>query len=262
MARRKRGEESWHCLKEWDKGTAPSERLAALILQSEGFRSVDPSHPLGGPDGRKDLVCDSKDKKWIVGVYFPRGDIKFSQIKKKFTEDIKGVKTNKADGFIFFTNQEISLGERKKLRDIEEKIEIDVFHLERISAILNSTACYGIRLDFLDIDMTKEEQLAFIAHKDAALIRIEQLNREILTRLESKELGGKEKSKQTSHTPYRVTPVISAPMRTGFISWELFHTCSSCRFGYIVDDPTENTALKLTDQSTITCPNCGNIEQY
>lgn len=262
MVRRTRGEETWHRLKEWDRGTAPSERLAALLLQVEGFQSVDPSHPLGGPDGLKDLLCDNKNKSWVVGVYFPRGEVKFSKIKKKFTEDIKGVKANHADGFIFITNQELSLAEREKLLEFANKIEIELFHLEKISAILNSTACYGIRLDFLDIEMTKEEQLAFIAHRDAGLIRIEKKQNEILTRLDSKELGGKEKSKPTPHTPYRVTPVISASMLSGFMYYEVVHKCSSCSFGYIVDDPSRNAAVIWTGESTITCPNCGNVEKY
>lgn len=262
MARRTQGEETWHRLKEWNKGTAPSERLAALLLQSEGFQSVDPIHPLGGPDGLKDLVCDRGGKKWVVGVYFARKEVKYSQIKKKYTEDLKGVNTNQADGFIFFTNQELTLGEREIFRELANTVEIDLFHLERISAILNSTACYGIRLDFLDMEMTKEEQLAFIAQKDAVLIRLEQKQNEILTRISSKELGGKEKPEQTAHSQYRVTPVISASMVSGFLNMEVFHTCSSCRFGYIIDDLTANAVLKLTGQATITCPNCGNIEKY
>ncbi|MCH7517040.1 MAG: hypothetical protein IIB08_07970 [Bacteroidetes bacterium] len=126
MGRRSKGEETWHRLKEWDRGTAPSERLAALLLEVEGYQSVDPSHPLGGPDGLKDLVCDNKNKRWVVGVYFPRGEVKFAQIKKKFAEDIKGVGANKADGFIFIINQELSLAERKKLRQIKNNVDIEL----------------------------------------------------------------------------------------------------------------------------------------
>ena len=49
--RRSDGRETWHRLLEWDKGQAPAERLAAVVLFSDGFRNVDPSHPLGGRDG-------------------------------------------------------------------------------------------------------------------------------------------------------------------------------------------------------------------
>lgn len=49
----------------------------------------------------------------------------------------------------------------------------DLFHLERVASILDSPPCYGIRLEFLDLEMTKAEQLAFIASRDVALQRIE-----------------------------------------------------------------------------------------
>ena len=49
--RRAEGRETFYRLLEWDKGQAASERLAALILEQEGFRDIDPSHPLGGKDG-------------------------------------------------------------------------------------------------------------------------------------------------------------------------------------------------------------------
>ena len=46
--RRNDGRETWFRLLEWDKGQTPAERLAAIILTNEGFRNIDPSHPLGG----------------------------------------------------------------------------------------------------------------------------------------------------------------------------------------------------------------------
>ena len=42
------GRETFNRLLNWDRGQAPSERLAAIILSKEGFKGVDPSHPLGG----------------------------------------------------------------------------------------------------------------------------------------------------------------------------------------------------------------------
>lgn len=40
------GRETFNRLLNWDRGQAPSERLAAIILSKEGFKGVDPSHPL------------------------------------------------------------------------------------------------------------------------------------------------------------------------------------------------------------------------
>src|SRR5258708_40060829 len=47
----RRFDETWHLLLEWTMEQAPSERMAALILDEEGFESIDPAHPLGGRDG-------------------------------------------------------------------------------------------------------------------------------------------------------------------------------------------------------------------
>lgn len=75
--RRNDGRETWHRLLEWDKGQAPAERLAAVVLLSDGdgFRNVDPSHPLGGRDGLKDLILANNGTKWIGAVYFRKGQI-------------------------------------------------------------------------------------------------------------------------------------------------------------------------------------------
>jgi hypothetical protein len=40
---------------------------------------------------------------------------------------------------------------------------VDTFHLERIASILDSPSMYGVRLEFLDIEMTREEQVAFFS---------------------------------------------------------------------------------------------------
>ena len=157
------GKETWHRLLAWDRGQAPAERLAALILHGEGFCDIDPSHPLGGKDGLKDMVLSYKGEKWIAGVYFPRGQQTFSEIKDKFEHDIKGIDATNSSGFLFVTNQELRLAERKQLVDMFPEVDVDIYHLERIASLLNSPQNYGTRLDFLDIDMTKEEQLAFFS---------------------------------------------------------------------------------------------------
>src|SRR2546430_1257704 len=95
------GRETWRRLLAWDKGQAPAERLAGHILRLEGFSSVNPSHPLGGPDGLKDIVCIRDDKKWIGAAYFPREQQSLTEISKKLAGDILGVSANKVDGIAF-----------------------------------------------------------------------------------------------------------------------------------------------------------------
>lgn len=171
--RRTDGRETWYRLLEWDKGQTPAERLAAIILNSEGFRNIDPSHPLGGKDGLKDMVLSYQAKKWIGAVYFPRGQQDFAEIKKKFSHDLEGVKKNNANGIAFVTNQELRLGERKELSEIDKDIDVQIYHLERIATLLNSPTNYGIRMEFLDIEMSKEEQLAFFANQSQKISDIE-----------------------------------------------------------------------------------------
>ena len=41
---------------------------------------IDPSHPLGGKDGLKDMTLSFEGKRWIGAVYFPRGQQTFTVI--------------------------------------------------------------------------------------------------------------------------------------------------------------------------------------
>ena len=167
------GRETFNRLLNWDRGQAPSERLAAIILSKEGFKGVDPSHPLGGKDGLKDMVLSFNGKRWIGAVYFPRGQQSFSDIKSKFSHDLSGIDANNAEGLVFVTNQEIRLSERKILTEIAPEVDVQIYHLERIASLLNTPSCYGIRMEFLDIEMSKEEQLSFFADNEQRLARIE-----------------------------------------------------------------------------------------
>lgn len=146
-----RWDETWHRLLEWTNGQGPSERLAAQVLQHEGFRSLDPSHPLGGKDGGKDAICKKDNKRWAMAVYFPRGQQSFADIAKKFDDDLNGAKSNQAQGFAFVTNQELRLAERKTLTDKWAGC-VDLLHLERLTAILDTPAMATVRKQFLGID--------------------------------------------------------------------------------------------------------------
>ena len=169
------GRETFSRLLNWDRGQAPSERLAAVLLSNEGFKGLDPSHPLGGKDGLKDMTFSFEGKRWIGAVYFPRGQQSFTAIQDKFIHDLEGVAVNNAEGLAFVTNQELRLSERKILSELNPKIDVQIYHLERIASLLNTPPFYGIRMEFLDIEMTKEEQLSFFADNNQRLSRIESV---------------------------------------------------------------------------------------
>ncbi len=164
--------------------------MATVVLLSDGFRNVDPSHPLGGRDGLKDMILTNNGAKWIGAVYFPRGQKSFSDIKSKFEHDLEGVKQNKANGIVFITNQELRLSERKELTEIDDDIiDVQIYHLERLATLLNSPENYGVRMEFLEIEMNKEEQLAFFANQNQKISNIEATLEKLTIGLEEYKLS-------------------------------------------------------------------------
>lgn len=138
-----RWDETWHRLREWTSGQAPSERLAVQVLQHEGFTGLDPSHPLGGKDGGKDASCVKDGRRCAMAVYFPRGEQPFSAIQKKFRSDLDAARTSDAEGFAFVTNQELRLAERRLLYEAWPE-HVELFHLETLTAILDDPSMAAV----------------------------------------------------------------------------------------------------------------------
>lgn len=148
----RRWDETWHRLREWTSGQGPAERLAVQILLAEGFEEVDPSHPLGGKDGGKDVVCVRAGVRYIGAFYFPRGQGPFADIESKFRSDLKATQErNDAQAFVFVTNQELRLAERESL-EAAWPDHVSLYHLERVTSLLDQPALASIRAQFLNID--------------------------------------------------------------------------------------------------------------
>ena len=152
-------------LKLWRGDQVRAERLVAALLHIEGFTSVDPQCPLGGPDGLKDVLCEKNGWKYVAAAYFPTTDQTLGAVERKFKHDLDGVKSNSANGIVFITNQQLSPAEREGLIDeaASKGHAAIVYHLERVRAVLDSPSGYGIRLEYLDVEMQREEQLSFFA---------------------------------------------------------------------------------------------------
>ncbi len=88
-----------------------------------------------------------------MAVYFPRGQQRFADIRKKFVADFRGVQRNSADGMAFVTNQEVSLAERAQLKESVDG-PTQIYHLERVSALLDQPSMALVRSNFLLIDPT------------------------------------------------------------------------------------------------------------
>lgn len=150
-------------LRDWRFGQTQSERLCASLLHSEGYDSVDPQNPLGGPDGGKDMLCEKGGQRYVAACYFPPTNQEFKSIKQKILHDSQGVDRNNAEGLVFFVNQTITPGQRLELSQAIEPNSLELYHIERMLSILNSPKGYGIRLEFLRIPMSNEEQLGLLS---------------------------------------------------------------------------------------------------
>jgi fido (protein-threonine AMPylation protein) len=153
-------------LRDWRGGSIGAERLAAALLTIEGFTDIVPQAPLGGGDGRKDILARRDGLLWVVAVYFPPTPQKYSEVTKKFKDDLAGVAMNQADAFAFFVNQPLTLDERAELVALPQH-PVEVYFLERVRAILDSPRGYGTRLEYLRIKMEIEEQVAFFSELHA-----------------------------------------------------------------------------------------------
>jgi hypothetical protein len=56
----------------WRDGSTQAERLAAAVLRLSGYEEIDPQNPLGGPDGKKDILCQKGGLTWVAARRFSR----------------------------------------------------------------------------------------------------------------------------------------------------------------------------------------------
>ena len=136
----------------WTGDSGAAERLAAQVLLASGFQDPDPSHPYGGPDGGRDAIFTRDHERWAMAVYFPHGEKPLSEVKAKFTSDIDAAKKHEPKGVAFVTNQEITLGERRELIGLVGDVDVVIFHVEKVAALLDQPSMVGVRQQFLGID--------------------------------------------------------------------------------------------------------------
>jgi len=266
MARRQtEGSETWKRLLEWGRGQKASERMSLHIVRFEGYACIDPSHPLGGKDGKKDAVCLRDNSKWIVACYFPRGQQDFKITKEKFKSDMKGITKNDAIGIAFVTNQELRISERKEMILCNEGFETDIFHLERVANILDYPFNYGIRLEFLDIEMTKEEQLSFFS---ATNKQIEEIHGLILRAQKSEpikiELEKIRHEMNANKESVKSKPRYGIPIEHSIYSVDpspFLNRCSYCNYGYLIPGYAYRSSATAGYSNMFACPKCGNVEE-
>jgi fido (protein-threonine AMPylation protein) len=152
----------------WRSGATQAERLAAALLRIEGYADVEPQAPLGGPDGRADILCFRGDYAFVAAVYFPPTLQSFSDVFDKFDHDLAGATSRSRNAFAFFTNQRLTLGERGSLkqRALEKNLECEIYDVERIAGALDEPAGYGLRAAYLGLPMADAEQISYFARRE------------------------------------------------------------------------------------------------
>src|SRR5580704_7703175 len=114
----------------WRGAQHESERMCAQLLLLAGYRELDPSHPLGGPDRTKDAVCQKGGERWVMAVYFTRNEVEYNDVEAKLKDDAKGIAKNGATGIVFFTNNKLTISERDTLSAIITGTghKVDLYH--------------------------------------------------------------------------------------------------------------------------------------
>jgi hypothetical protein len=151
----------------WERSSAKGEYLAAQVLRLEKFTRIDPIHPLGGPDGKKDLICYWQDVRCVAACWFPNNSHEKTEAEllEKFEQDLAGVSQNGARGFVFVTNVAVRDGLRQQLDAMARQLGClfcHIYHREALVPILDNGLGVGIRLLVLGIEMAAEEQQAFV----------------------------------------------------------------------------------------------------
>jgi hypothetical protein len=237
-----------------------------VFLSMNGFSNADPSHPLGGPDGLKDLICERDGKKWIAAAYFPKGQKGFKEIRKKFEHDLKGVEKNSAEGIAFVTNQELSLGEREELGSVRSETLSDIFHLERLACTLNTAHFYGVRLEFLDIEMTKEDQLSFFATVQGQMTEIQAavtaLGKAANGKTEGNQAAGLNKELGQRPSLKRVTTFSLPTSGLMGLHGPKPQRCNKCEDIFLVDDSYKFSGRFLFEPKLVRCPSCSKVQTF
>lgn len=179
-------------LRGWlDSNQVQRERVCAQLLPMLGpYSDVEPRRPKGGRDGARDLQAIFSDQFIIWAAVGFRNSAKDDNedkawAKKKFKEDLGAAleENQSLQGFVFITNIDLTPGEQDELKETAKGkglSHVAVFIRERLRLALDSVEGWGYRLQFLDIEMTREEQLAFIERFGARLERMLEKQREEL----------------------------------------------------------------------------------
>jgi hypothetical protein len=164
-------------LRSWLNGRQPDrEGLCLALLPHLGpFSQCSPRRPAGGPDGGRDIEAYYSDSNGGFPVWAAVGFVNDASrsardrtaAKKKFRSDLDTALKEKPDlkGFAYLTNVDLTPGDCQDLEQSGKKRGLDVvrvFDFEQLRAALDGPAGLLARLQYLDIPMSKTEQLVLL----------------------------------------------------------------------------------------------------
>ena len=164
-------------LRSWLNARQPEQEAMCLqLLPTLGpYTRCQPRRPKGGSDGGRDLQAVFEDRFEVWGAVgfmndasSNRGDR--TQIERKFKTDFaSALEENRyLKGFVFFTNVDLTCSAKDKLREWARSQSASLEHLEiyDFEVIRSQLDCpEGLitRLQFLDIEMSKTEQVGLFS---------------------------------------------------------------------------------------------------
>lgn len=233
-------------LTNWEKGSGDAERLCADLLRLEAFEDVDPQHPLGGPDGGKDILCNKDGNTFVAAVHFPREAIRFTATTAKFASDLDESLKHNRSGFIFLTNQDLTAGERNSLElaAAAKGKRCIIYHRERLRVMLDSPAGYGLRLRHLHVPMSNEEQAAFFAASGQSLTEALKAHTRAIDSLSQRiNRFGRQGLELVATT---AAVVASAVRNERTHVGAMLEAAAAASFERAVEDPSEAVSTELT----------------
>ncbi|TBL75121.1 hypothetical protein [Paenibacillus thalictri] len=145
----------------------------AILAIDKRFSEVRPRHPRGGPDGGRDIEAIYRDNQLAYGAIGFVNQANDSEeqkktIKAKFESDLNSALSadHKPSVFVFFTNINLTIGEKDALVDKAKKSGIlfcEILDRERLRIALDSPDGFSIRFQYLNISLSEEEQASFFA---------------------------------------------------------------------------------------------------
>jgi hypothetical protein len=187
-------------LRSWLDTNQPKRELLCLALLPllGPFTQEQPRRPKGGADEGRDIEAIYDGSLVVFGaVGFKNGggndDGTRKEIVTKFDLDLASALKGKPDlkAFVFFTNVDLTLGMKEQMaRHAQSQglTMVEVFDMERLRHVLDSPRGLIPRLQYLDIEMSKTEQLALVAEmgdklQSAMLSRFDRVE-QTLTKME------------------------------------------------------------------------------